>query len=189
MQAAIERNEILEEKFHDSSEVWHRIVEQYSALKLTIENDRLPALSSLAVRSYSNLGSYLAGLWDSTLRSDLMWRVNLLETNVWWDKTYIAPSWSWASIHEPVSYWTAAENKLPESQVGSSVWCISRQLQEKVYRSSLQGLVEITGTNPYGSVRSGTLTVDGHLVPAWVKSNAVHANPPPRQDFVIDIEP
>lgn len=53
---------------------WTVLAEHYSELLITFPNDRLPALLGLA-RAYANaaidrgqpLGSYLAGLWESTL--------------------------------------------------------------------------------------------------------------------------
>ncbi|CZR68732.1 uncharacterized protein PAC_18631 [Phialocephala subalpina] len=45
----------------EMSDQWHHIVEQYSALGLTKETDRLPALSGLAQRTSSVLGQYVAG--------------------------------------------------------------------------------------------------------------------------------
>lgn len=57
------------------SEQWHIIVERYSALKLSRETDRLPALSGLALKASANLGRYLCGLWQPTLIHDLIWRV------------------------------------------------------------------------------------------------------------------
>lgn len=90
----------------DSSECWHDIVEQYSALKLTKETDRLPALSGLAQRASHVLGVYVAGLWHETIAPNLMWRVNKLDIIHGYPTTYISPSWSWVSVNGPVSYWS-----------------------------------------------------------------------------------
>lgn len=88
------------------SEQWHRIVEEYSALSLTKELDRLPALSGLAQRASSILGNYVAGLWSATLLSDLMWRVSRLDSKHGRPATYTGPTYSWASVTGPVTYWT-----------------------------------------------------------------------------------
>lgn len=90
----------------DAAENWHRVIEQYSSLSLTKHADRLPALSGLAVRSSPVLGEYLAGLWKHSLVSDLLWRVNKLEHDIVRPTTYIAPSWSWASVTGAVSFWS-----------------------------------------------------------------------------------
>ncbi|KAK3389990.1 hypothetical protein B0H63DRAFT_106208 [Podospora didyma] len=59
--------------------IWQKIVELYSALRLSKETDRLPALSGIASKAKPHLGNYFAGLWDSTFASDLLWRVSQLE--------------------------------------------------------------------------------------------------------------
>ncbi|RYP72611.1 hypothetical protein DL771_004106 [Monosporascus sp. 5C6A] len=161
------------ERIRDAAENWHRIVEQYSALKLTKQTDRLPALSGLAVRSSPALGKYLAGLWKKALVSDLMWRVNLLEVGIGRASEYISPSWSWASISGPVTYWTEAENQVPKPLFNRYKAHVRENLLERVKQSSFSGKVEVSGTNPYGRIRSGTLIVDGFLKPArllWVST-------------------
>ncbi|KAF8851360.1 HET-domain-containing protein [Acephala macrosclerotiorum] len=87
------------------SEQWHHFVEQYSALNLTHETDRLPALSGLAKRASSVLGVYVAGLWSETFVTNLMWRVDKLDERRAPPTKYIAPSWSWASVNGPATYW------------------------------------------------------------------------------------
>lgn len=143
----------------DAVENWHRIVEQYSSMKLTTQTDRLPALSGLAVRSSPVLGIYLAGLWNNSLVSDLMWRVNRLDVGIERATEYIGPSWSWASVTGPVSYWTEAENKVMQYD------------DDLIQCSSFSGKVRVSGANPYGGIRSGTLYIEGFLQPArlqWV---------------------
>jgi hypothetical protein len=157
----------------DAAENWHRVIEQYSALNLTIQTDRLPALSGLAVRSSPILGGYLSGLWTENIVSDLMWRVNLLEVGTGRGDEYISPTWSWASITGPVTYWTKAKNGVPTFPREQVPPLAVSELQNRVRRSSFAGKVEIIGTNPYGIISSGTLIVDGYLKPArllWVST-------------------
>jgi hypothetical protein len=157
----------------DAAENWHRIIEQYSALNLTVQTDRLPALSGLAVRSSPILGRYLSGLWKDNLVSDLMWRVNLLEVGIGRGGDYISPSWSWASITGPVTYWTEAENEIPKFPEHQLPPVAVGELEDRVRLISVSGKVEIIGTNPYGRIGSGTLIVDGYLKPAqlrWVST-------------------
>lgn len=61
-----------------ATDQWHSIVEQFSALELTKDTDRLPALSGLAERMSPFLGRYLTGLWQESLLRDLGWRVDKL---------------------------------------------------------------------------------------------------------------
>ena len=50
------------------------MVEDFTSLQLSHEEDRLPAFSGLA-RQYRNLlkSEYLAGLWRENLAADLLW--------------------------------------------------------------------------------------------------------------------
>jgi hypothetical protein len=98
---------------------WRRnvIVEQYSALNLTKQTDKLPALSGLAalVREKTQDG-YLAGLWLSDLANGLLWELELygafdfgptvlfqLPRSFEQQDTYV-PLWSWARTTGQVRY-------------------------------------------------------------------------------------
>jgi hypothetical protein len=81
-------------------QTWFRVVRDYTLLSLTYPNDALPALSGIAkVFAVKLQDEYIAGLWRSTLVSQLLWYFP------WWVegsrsrmcKGYVAPSWSWAS--------------------------------------------------------------------------------------------
>jgi len=94
------------------SGTWKTLVERFSACDLTYESDRLPAIGGLARRMKPLLDCrYLAGLWESELLSQLLWR--------WFGRTkipkdeYLAPSWSWAAIPGEVHYdaTTSVRNK------------------------------------------------------------------------------
>jgi hypothetical protein len=83
---------------------WWRnaVVQPYSALQLTKPMDRLPALSGLAaVVRHKTRDIYLAGIWLSDLARGLLWESsNAARVST----TYIAPSWSWASINGAIQY-------------------------------------------------------------------------------------
>jgi Heterokaryon incompatibility protein (HET) len=100
--------------------LWLSIIEEYSMRKLSVPTDRLPAISGLARRlddSGSQLGDYVAGLWGYELLEQLLWAR--------WPgddpikprpPEYIAPTWSWASICEPVMWYEGDNRKhLPAS--------------------------------------------------------------------------
>lgn len=94
---------------------WHTIVRHYSFCQLTYDSDKLPAMSGLA-REMANLrkdandaeDEYLGGLWRSTLLLDLCWIVDNDTAKI--PKEYLAPSWSWASLHAKVKFTVVAEN-------------------------------------------------------------------------------
>jgi hypothetical protein len=53
---------------------WQRMVEEFTWLQLSYEEDRLPAFSGLAQQYRNRLKSeYLAGLWRKNLGADLLW--------------------------------------------------------------------------------------------------------------------
>lgn len=81
--------------------VWTRIVTAYSARKLTVESDRLPAISGLA-RHFSLGRTYLAGLWAYDLPWYLCWAVT--RRTVYSRSMYSGPTWSWASTPEEI-FW------------------------------------------------------------------------------------
>jgi hypothetical protein len=93
--------------------LWWSIVEEYSSRVLSFSSDKLLALSGVAesVRRLRK-DDYLAGLWSSTLVSDLCWnRERTKDKPVWTgrsqDSTWRAPSWSWACVDNKIWFgWT-----------------------------------------------------------------------------------
>lgn len=92
----------------DVNHAWHKAVEDYSARALTETTDKLPALAGLAAAVHDRYKPatcrYVAGLWQDDIRPSLAWwSRNESHTNKRYP-TYVAPTWSWASIAGPVSY-------------------------------------------------------------------------------------
>jgi hypothetical protein len=90
---------------------WQDIVQDFTSLQLSHEEDRLPAISGLAQQYQRRLESaYLAGLWEDNIVVDLLWHafpedgsgVERYKTKK--PKKWRAPSWSWASIEGPVLF-------------------------------------------------------------------------------------
>lgn len=93
-------------KEHETSAIyewWHQaLVPAYTKLKLTKQDDKLPALSAIAEEVRLRTGDvYLAGLWKHDLHRGLLWMCKSSagqpEQGCLPDR-YRAPSWSWASI-------------------------------------------------------------------------------------------
>ena len=83
--------------------LWSKIVSLYTAGDLTVASNKLVALSGLAKKMQIMLqDEYLAGLWNGTLASDLLWMViNGKQANGLPSKRpdqYRAPSWTWATL-------------------------------------------------------------------------------------------
>ncbi len=77
--------------------VWFWLVFEYSDKQLTKLSGKLVAISGLASHFGSSWGdvSYLASLWSFQLRRGLLWHIS--DPQLKKGKTFIAPSWSWAS--------------------------------------------------------------------------------------------
>jgi hypothetical protein len=75
---------------------WSSVARTYSTRQITAFEDKLPAISSIAA-IYQNVlkEDYLAGLWRSTLLSDLLWRCDHPERT---RPKRICPTWSWLSV-------------------------------------------------------------------------------------------
>ncbi|KAF2811223.1 uncharacterized protein BDZ99DRAFT_476041 [Mytilinidion resinicola] len=107
--------DIDEEEWLDLYDYWRDfVVPAYTRLKLTIESDRLPALSAIA----SGIGAavpdtYLAGLWRKDVRHGLAWSAS---ADAKLPSAYRGPSWSWVSVEGPITYWPLLREKSPPSE-------------------------------------------------------------------------
>jgi hypothetical protein len=89
---------------------WHSIVGNYSGSTLTFKSDKLIAISGMAEAFQRQLGDdYVAGMWKADLIRELAWgcivtpvvpRENAIQVS----EQYVAPSWSWASVHRDISF-------------------------------------------------------------------------------------
>ena len=83
---------------------WERIATGFAARKLTFDNDKLPALSGLArmmaphFPAPHNQARYLAGLWWKDLVQQLTWYVPDHISIATDPDSYMAPTFSWASL-------------------------------------------------------------------------------------------
>lgn len=92
---------------------WHRLVTDYTRLQMTHAKDAFPAISGIAKRLREvKQCRYIAGLWETSFLQDLLWYAQAPAEGVWTvpDHPWLAPSWSWASIHGPVEYVANIQN-------------------------------------------------------------------------------
>lgn len=108
----------MQESPYDS---WKRIVESFTARDITYPSDRLPALEGIAADFSSRLnnsdmtishdnirGSYYYGLWLDDLPRELLWKLRIaLPTPPDTSNAFHAPSWSWASLNQDVSWYAS----------------------------------------------------------------------------------
>ena len=82
---------------HALYSVWHIVLGEYKTRHLTVENDRLPAISAIAQSFASHFKSKCyAGLWERFLVHDLMWENWLSDPDV---TKSGSPSWSWVTMN------------------------------------------------------------------------------------------
>lgn len=172
---------------------FHRIVEQYSALKLTRSSDRLVALSGLCKRVHHLRNNYLAGLWSDSIGYDLLWRVETINLTTA-EKggrplDYRGPTWSWISVDSPVTYHKDIVNFRPANSPASrSISNESATLFRSpsgaatnytaagAHASQISMSLTVPGSNPYGTVTSAILTLSASSKPCILRyiSDPIH---------------
>jgi Heterokaryon incompatibility protein (HET) len=145
---------------HTRSFEWYQLISAYTICDLSHEGDRLIALAGLAQRIQSKTGwQYLAGLWRQSLFHDLRWyRTGEAKER---SKSYIAPTWSWASVGGNVS-WHMLSASHTELEPHPLIDIISVETE-----------THSLDTTSTGKVTSGSLVVHGCL-----KTAAVFVFPP-----------
>ncbi|KAI0655280.1 heterokaryon incompatibility protein-domain-containing protein [Cubamyces menziesii] len=123
------RTERYSDEWIDIRQQWHNVVEDYSRRLLSYSSDILAACAGLAQAFAQGLGSdYVAGMWnDDLLIDDLLWSCE------WPTRARptpsLAPSWSWASLLDPVgpgvAYYPlrASNKKRPAQAVATVISC------------------------------------------------------------------
>lgn len=139
-----------QEAFH----FWQMLVEDYSRRKFTYADDKLPGISGVAQAIKDRTSSaYVAGLWKDNMYLDLLWQRKSTIPAGPTPNTYIAPSFSWASIEGEVHY--------GHTDLYSLTY--NRDAYTKV-AAVLSIQARTSGDNPYGQVTSGQLVLRGPLV-------------------------
>ncbi|KAJ4420320.1 hypothetical protein N0V82_004419 [Gnomoniopsis sp. IMI 355080] len=144
---------------------WQSLIREYSARSLTYQRDILPALSALAQLWAAETGStYLAGLFSDNLHHGLLWAHHGMRTpSSFLDPgpgaQYTAPSWSWASQPDRVS-WVCFMGTVFEPQC---------QL--------LENHINPDGLNPYGCVIQGSHIILSAQICRMPGATTVHREP------------
>lgn len=126
---------------------WKHIVQKYSRSALTFESDNLVAIGGLAQSLQSALNDkYLAEIWQNQLVAQLLWFRK--DKSFSKPKSYIAPSWSWASGNGAVEFWDPFA--VQSAQCGPLISLESTNIDYKT-------------SNLFGQVRSGSLCLYGKL--------------------------
>lgn len=139
------------------SDQWRDVVSKYSSMCLTFEKDIFPALSGLAkamqVRGVED--EYYAGTWKKSVIIDMLCRLSgsslQSETR---PNDWRAPSWSWASVKQKVTYETNPGRKLKSGII------------KHVHVRLVAAECALAGSDPHGQITSGYVTLEGHLASA-----------------------
>lgn len=95
---------------------WHDIVIHYTRLKLSFEQDTLPAPQDLAKHMQEEQQcEYFAGLREDTILQDLLWRV-VSTTFTFREQPYLAPTWSWAFVTGGLGWFTSLKRVFDQFQ-------------------------------------------------------------------------
>jgi hypothetical protein len=146
-------------------QMWREIVNSYSVRKLTLIEDKLPALSGIASLLKEKSGdAYTAGLWRSSLPFDLLWRCD--QSGDLQRRKTRSPSWSWISVDGAVK-WPASQHPNEEQPL--------RYISSTTYfECGADGIdvceveCELDGDDEYGRVRAGRIKVKTRLALATI---------------------
>ncbi|EEU40003.1 uncharacterized protein NECHADRAFT_75851 [Fusarium vanettenii 77-13-4] len=131
-----------------TTRAWESFLIEYTKRNLTMEKDKLPALSAIARLLSTTINSeYFAGLWSNSLVKGMCWAV--FDTDTYFPTTYIAPSFSWASVVGPVRYKTYSDGE-------KTRWLARPVSQHIVHRTD----------DAFGGVSKAYVDLEALLLPA-----------------------
>jgi len=133
---------------------WFDVVQEFSSKDITRESDRLLAFAGLARRLSDQFGmTYIAGLWLNDLPRQLLWHPTYWPKGRKRAEAPHAPTWSWASMINPVAY----DQRTCKTFVAS----------QKVVILEAEG--SVSGENKFGAVHSGHITLTAPMIPVDLK--------------------
>lgn len=164
---------------------WLRLIEEYTRRNLTMEEDKLPALSGLATYIASQTGdTYCAGLWRRDILQCLCWSIETFEphhhcddsehdrsmpdavkSSVRCPSNYRAPTWSWASLDGKVKY--------------------SPLDYKNLHANCLEVQVDPAGKDQFGKVKSGRIRLEG---PFYIIREAKADEERQKNPFTVPVE-
>ncbi|KAI1136820.1 HET-domain-containing protein [Hypoxylon sp. FL0543] len=160
-------------------EYWLNLVVRYSRGTLTHRTDKLPALSGLASRLlHWRASSFLAG--HIILHIDLFWVAWLppsrhltraaLVDHLKSRDSYVAPSWSWASRNHRILFW-------------DHLFLVFRIIVSGIREECdiIRAFTSLTGSNPFGGVKDGSLVIHTAAVPLSLHVEALGSVSPDRE--------
>ncbi|KAF9774765.1 hypothetical protein IL306_007201 [Fusarium sp. DS 682] len=157
-------NEVGPESF---THIWYQLVQTYSRGQLTFASDKLVAFSAVVnTLQRKHRYTYLAGLWREHLLPGLLWvaqegSASRRLTMVWpknanpdQNRTYVAPTWTWASLEGVIDIHLVPENARYKIRMSRALATV-----ENVTITSL------SGSDMSSAPLQGTLVIDGPMFP------------------------
>jgi hypothetical protein len=135
----------------DIYRTWRKLVEMFTALDITEELDRLPAVSGLASCISQRLESlYMAGLWKDDLPRELLWNKRPYQRSqrIRFAEDHYVPTWSWASVVLVSSLWSGLQTGPGPFVPDRTFRATAKDLAWKEIKSSLSikdASLQITG--------------------------------------------
>ncbi len=132
--------------FAGTYQTWHSMLREYTQRQLTVEADRLPAISAIAQAFAAHFQTeYYAGLWGSFLVHDLMWEAKEPASGPGGGVAKSgSPSWSWAKLKGEHTYDSGNSDRANAEVVSCRT-------------------VPVLDRNPFGGVTGGELVICGYL--------------------------
>ncbi|KAH7381130.1 heterokaryon incompatibility protein-domain-containing protein [Cadophora sp. MPI-SDFR-AT-0126] len=114
--------------------MWTEFVQEYTLRELSFPSDRIAALRGIenVMYAFPTSGEYYAGIWGKYILHGLAWRAgpsskifqyggfNGTFTSRRQQRGY-APSWSWASVTGPISFWSQTASHEPRWDLSAEV--------------------------------------------------------------------
>ncbi|KAF5863547.1 hypothetical protein ETB97_009791 [Aspergillus alliaceus] len=186
--AAIERS-VFGPRPNGDSEVnyrgWYEMIEEYTQRSISIQSDRLPALSGVAnAMAQKSKDVYYAGLWKKGLIEGLLWSGTNRKEPLMKPTAYRAPSWSWVSVEGPVKF-------IVYHFIDRCRW--KRAIADyEPLATFIDCDVEPDSPDLYGAVRGGYLRLNAPLLSIEAICPTDHSSPfsemllPPLRNPVVD---
>ncbi|KAK8253986.1 hypothetical protein IWZ00DRAFT_502665, partial [Phyllosticta capitalensis] len=147
--------------------LWLYLLAAFGARQITYAGDKLPAIAAVAKQFLSHQKlphtpehEYICGLRRSHLHIDLMWNAKCdygrkADPKLFWrGGSYLAPSWSWASVLRETNY---------SGKVLRNIEKISKISKISLKREHL----DFAGGDRFGRVFGGYITLEGPACDCW----------------------
>lgn len=146
--------------------MWNNLVHIYTNKSMSHTTDILPAVSGLIKRMQQadpELGECFAGMWNKYLPEHMAWSIEIPknagtgpDNATTRHKTYVAPTWSWASVTAQVSFHRTLKTLTPGIT----------EPKPNFVAEIINVQYALAGLDPTGSLSDGVLTIRAPTLPA-----------------------